>query len=669
MISRLRHPLLFGLFAVYLLVVLRDAWVGDDIFITLRTVKQWVLRGELGWNPHERVQAYTHPLWMFCLTLGYALTKEAYFTTLAISVLVSSAAIWVVLARSRNVAGSLLFLAMLINSRAFVDYSTSGLENPLTHLICALTFAVYMSRSVGALPTRRWPAHGRRLFTMSALTALAMVNRLDTVLLVAPMAAWTAIESYRAGLRPRSALVSISLGAIPIVAWELFSLVYYGSFVPNTALAKLNTLIPGHELFIQGLNYLYESLTSDHLTLVVILAGLSLPLATGKRRDIPVLLGALFYTLYLLKIGGDFMSGRFLTGPLFLSAAMLTQLRALDSKQAMGMAAVATLLNLSSPRTTIPLGRPQTPPGRIDHRGIADERGFYMGGAGLNHMNRHNDAPHRGSRYDGESMDPKDIHVRGALGYVGFHADLDTYIVDHWALTDPLVSRLPAIYHPQWRIGHFSRALPGGYIETLKEGKDRFHSRQIAAFYQHLKRIIKGPLWSKERWTSIWLMQTGQLDHFISKPFFRYHGALVANASTLEESPRKGPKAHEFGTSGIFMNFHKTVHDPFITLDLDADDDYLLLYETKGKIIGQKALPRIVPRTTTPIERVVHVDEEIAKIGYQALRVVPVRGHVPYKIWHMHTATDRAQLDQKSAALNAKAQTDAALAPKATVEE
>lgn len=667
--KHLDSALVWGLFLIYALIVLRDAWVGDDVFITLRTVKQWVLRGELGWNPHERVQAYTHPLWMMLLAVGYALTREPYYTTLVISLLVSFGAIACVVRYAKSSLGSMLFLLLLLNSRAYIDYSTSGLENPLTHLLCALVFCVFIRREWGTSATSRWPSHARRVFLLSFLTALVMCNRLDTLLLVAPMAAWASWESMREGLAFRHALAAIALGALPIFAWECFSLVYYGSFIPNTALAKLNTQIPSGELFIQGLNFLYESLLSDHLSLVAILAGLALPLATGQRRHFAIVAGSLLYTLYLLKIGGDFMSGRFLTGPFFLIAALSSQLPRLRSSSVAGIAAAAFLLNLSSPRTTIPISSPQAPSGRIDHRGIADERGFYAGGAGLSNMNRHNDAPHRGSRYDGESLDPSRIHVRGAMGYVGFHASPDTYLVDHWALTDPLVARLPATYHPKWRIGHFSRALPAGYIESLHHNQDRFSNRQIAEFYQHLKRITRGPLWSPMRWRSIWKLQTGQLDHLIPKPFFRYHGAQNIPLKQMQARPRSGATPIKMGVTGIFIGWDgKISHDRLVVLDLDSDDDYRLLFEKHGRITGSQELPRVVPRTKTPIERRVKVREDLAREGYQAIRVIPVRGHEPYQIWHAHIAKDQAAQKALAAELRAT-QAEAAAAAKAKKEK
>jgi arabinofuranosyltransferase len=108
--------------------------VADDAFTTLRTVRNVVEGYGPRWNEHERVQTFTHPLWMLLVSAVVFVTREAYFTTLAVSIGCSLAAVTLLLRRARS-AGTLLVCAMLlVSSRAFVDYSTSGLENPLTHL-------------------------------------------------------------------------------------------------------------------------------------------------------------------------------------------------------------------------------------------------------------------------------------------------------------------------------------------------------------------------------------------------------------------------------------------------------------------------------------------------------------------------------------------------------
>jgi arabinofuranosyltransferase len=58
------------------LVLFRHAWVSDDAFITLRTVRNLLQGDGLRWNLNERVQGYTHPLWMFLLALPYAFIPD-----------------------------------------------------------------------------------------------------------------------------------------------------------------------------------------------------------------------------------------------------------------------------------------------------------------------------------------------------------------------------------------------------------------------------------------------------------------------------------------------------------------------------------------------------------------------------------------------------------------
>lgn len=116
-------------------VVVANAWVCDDAYITLRTVDNFVHGFGLRWNPDERVQTFTHPLWLFVLSAAYFVTREPYYTTLALSLAATAVAVWLLV---RHVASSVPMAAVAVLafalSKAFVDYSTSGLENPLTHL-------------------------------------------------------------------------------------------------------------------------------------------------------------------------------------------------------------------------------------------------------------------------------------------------------------------------------------------------------------------------------------------------------------------------------------------------------------------------------------------------------------------------------------------------------
>lgn len=115
--------------AIFLLLTYRKAWLSDDAFISLRTVTN-VLNGYgLRWNVDERVQAFTHPLWLFFLVVAHACTNEPFYSTLILSWLVSGAAVGLLLfATPGSTVNKLTAVTVLMLSNAFVDFSSSGLE-------------------------------------------------------------------------------------------------------------------------------------------------------------------------------------------------------------------------------------------------------------------------------------------------------------------------------------------------------------------------------------------------------------------------------------------------------------------------------------------------------------------------------------------------------------
>ncbi len=226
-LSRLTIFLFVVLFTV---VILRVAWLCDDAYITLRTCRNFLEGEGLRWNLAERVQTYTHPLWMFTLTAAYGLTGESYYTLIFLSVALSVATVWTLgMGISATPRSALVALLILIFSKAFTDYSSSGLENPLSHLIL-VAFCVFWFRSEGK---------AQDCFALSLLACLAALNRLDTILFYVP-----ALLSLVASNRSLRCWGALALGFLPLVVWEMFSLFYYGFPFPNTAYAKLNTGLP-----------------------------------------------------------------------------------------------------------------------------------------------------------------------------------------------------------------------------------------------------------------------------------------------------------------------------------------------------------------------------------------------------------------------------------------
>ena len=295
--------LLFGV------ALARTAWVTDDAFITLRTIDNLLAGYGLRWNVAERVQAFTHPLWLGVVTLFYAATRAPFASALAAGLVVSLAGAGLIAWRYRHdPVRAALVLSALTFSKAYVDFSTSGLENPLTHL---LLFGFAMVTLDSSRDSRVPPAAAGALVSGLALT------RPDAVVLVLPA---LATSRYRS-----TDVRRLAAGLSPWLLWEAFSLVYYGALVPNTALAKLGSGVPRGELALQGLAYLGDSLRRDPITLVVIAAGAAAGVLRGGRAARALAAGIALHLAYVVSIGGDFMTGRFLTPALALSVVLLAR--------------------------------------------------------------------------------------------------------------------------------------------------------------------------------------------------------------------------------------------------------------------------------------------------------------------------------------------------------
>lgn len=495
--GRTRVAVIGALVILFLVVLVRTAWVCDDAFITFRTVDNFLNGYGLRWNVAERVQSFTHPLWMFLNAALYAVIGDPYLTSIWLSVVVSlmafAAALWIAQDLWLAIAGALL----LVSSRAFVDYSTSGLENPLTHLLLVAFAAAWLRRDE--------PFFQGALFVAGGLITL---NRHDALVLVLPA---IVAAGWPLGIR-RFALLAM-LGAAPLIVWEAFSLVYYGFLVPNTAFAKLNTGADSMELVRQGLTYLRDSFDRDPLALPTTVICAALSIIWWRAGALPIGLGVLFYLSYVVIIGGDFMTGRFLSAPYFLAILALMRFRLTPRLMAPAIAAGALLVSVAGyDRPVFATGRDFGVDDHIDTKidpvsGIADERRYYYpdtgylrvsrrGGSGAASIHEWADA---GRRYQQER---RKVLVSGIIGFIGFYAGPDVHIIDCFALTDPLLSHLPT--QPRWRIGHFTRRLPAGYVETVSNGRNVLIDPQIAGLYRDVQQVVSGPMWSVARLQSIW---------------------------------------------------------------------------------------------------------------------------------------------------------------------
>jgi arabinofuranosyltransferase len=515
---------------LYVSVIVRTAWQGDDAYIAMRTVDNFVNGLGLTWNVDERVQTFTCPLWVLLLSIPYYFTREPVYSSFGLSLVCSLGTVAVLCWHSLRKGGPVVLAVLaLVSSKAFVDYSASGLENPLTHLLLASFLAVYLRGSELGV---------RRVGVLALLAALAAVNRLDTILFFAPAIGLTWWQR-----RSWAASGMVAAGFLPLAAWLGFALFYYGFAFPNTAYAKLHTGISQSALAWQGWYYYCNSLTWDPVTLPCIALGLVAAMsslvrpishgAVAKRlmglqfhnrphwsQYIAASLGIVLYLAYIVRIGGDFMSGRFFAAPLLASGILFSapphRWPAWLTAPLSALIVIAGACPVTSNLRSGPDYGPDDLSKVFDQHHISDERAFFYRGSGLLRA-RDNDASvfadwRKSGLEDRRHAAQNPIVLAGCVGIRCFYGGPAIHYIDPLGLGDPLLSRLPARDPLNCRIGHFERALPIGYLATLVSGQNVLVDPRLNAYYERLRLITRGDLFDRRRLREVVRMAKGRYD-------------------------------------------------------------------------------------------------------------------------------------------------------------
>src|SRR5207245_120154 len=169
------------------------------------------------WNVAERVQAFTDPLWTFVLAAADRVTGELFYTSMAVSFGLCIALLTITWRWLTRDADRWLALALLLSSKAFIDYTSSGLEYALSYVLLAAFVALFL------MPGADAPLDARRIRRLTFVAALAFVNRADAILLYLPPWIWLlAPRLRRLSLRAAGGLI---LAALPAWGWLFFATV------------------------------------------------------------------------------------------------------------------------------------------------------------------------------------------------------------------------------------------------------------------------------------------------------------------------------------------------------------------------------------------------------------------------------------------------------------
>lgn len=322
----------------------------------------------------------------------------------------------------------------------------------------------------------------------------------------------------------------VALGFAPLLVWEAFSLCYYGAFLPNTYYAKLATGVSPFANVSRGWAYFVGSAVADPLLVLLIPLGLLATLARRAFHLLPASVAIVLWLVYLLRIGGDFMVGRFFTPVIVLSAMIFARFPRPRRQLLAGLAAVVLACGFLAPLSPWRCGRDYDIDSLKDRlrgahllRGNSDERAYYGPYTGLLSSRRAGEAiahpwavQGRQARLQSESSDaPRSPIITGAIGMLGFYTGPAVHIIDTCALADPLLARLPPLDAANARTGHYRRALPAGYVETIEMRENRLEDPDLAAYYERLALLVRGEIWSRARFRAILELNSGRLERLL----------------------------------------------------------------------------------------------------------------------------------------------------------
>jgi arabinofuranosyltransferase len=509
-------------FAGLAAVFLKNYWVSEDAYLNFRSVAQLLAGNGPIWNPHERVQVFTSPLWYGLEALTQALVREPYLAVL----LLSSVCFGLTLHGLRRCSGPGLAFAIagltLVASSAAFDYSSSGQENVLGYALLLYALQHYL-RLGAANPSRDdLPV----LLRVCAACGLLFVCRHDLAVLVAPWLAY-AVWSRRQVVHGRARWQLTAALGTPLALWTAFSLLYYGSAFPNPAYAKLSAGFPRLVHVQHGLHYVSVLARYDLLSVLCVAASVAVLCWQRTAASGALAAAMVMHTGYVVYVGGDYMQGRFVSYEVVLAAALLARAATPHLEGSVRIVAPLTLLMyaLAYPRTPLNTSIEQPKPtaaARAEDRAyVLDARGTfglytslysYLRAPDLREYPAHPLAIE--GRKFGRSALP--VTVVTAAGMFGWAAGTSKIVVEAHGIADPLLARLPASAFRG--VGHYARYRPEGYVEGLSRGRVQLEDAGLAAYYGKVLVLTQQrPLLGWARLRTIALFNLGAYDGLLEQ--------------------------------------------------------------------------------------------------------------------------------------------------------
>ena len=301
------------------------SFIEDDALISLRYVKRFVAGEGLTWTNGPKVEGYSNLLWiLLCSAIsifGIEPIDSARILGFALNSAIIMALVWYFL-KNNNIyksAAAMTAAALIAFSGPFAVWTVGGLEQPLVAFLLCLGILFLID------PISQNRTDFRSFILPGIFLGLLSLTRPDGILFPAVIALFYFILNR---FRKQAFLISLKFFLIPFSFYLLqlaFRLIYYGEWIPNTALVKVS-FSSSH--FWHGLQYTLEGIINLLPLFLLLLFSIYIIFKAKKFSSIAIILSGslLLWLIYLTIVGGDIFPGRRHFVPVILISVILISL-------------------------------------------------------------------------------------------------------------------------------------------------------------------------------------------------------------------------------------------------------------------------------------------------------------------------------------------------------
>lgn len=262
----------------------------DDDYIAYRYARNLVEGFGPVFNAGERVEGFSAPGWMLLIAMGLKLGFDPASVSIVVSAVCAGVCAWAIARLWLRTRPDAKFAApawLVAFSPAVAWHAIVGLGTVPLAALLALAFDAW----------ERAEREARTAWAAAIAFGLAALVRNEAVLLAAPFVVFA--------LRRRSFGPAV-LACLPLAAWQIFRLAYYGRLVPITYTVKKLGFVDDLRL---GLEYLAMSNATTGLLFGLAFGLVALARSRGSASAVlpGAVLGTTGFCAYVVYVGGDFM--------------------------------------------------------------------------------------------------------------------------------------------------------------------------------------------------------------------------------------------------------------------------------------------------------------------------------------------------------------------------